>query len=111
MKTTILLLVFGSALFSINSYAQEKQTSTPSTKSIELKITGMSCAGCSKTLSNVLTEIPGVTENEVKYPGDIAVIKYDDNKVKPADIIASIKENTVFTAEIIDKKNPVKRKI
>ncbi len=114
MKTTKLIFAFGlCVLFTINSYAQDKQENSASdnTRTIEIKVTGMTCAGCNSNLSNVLTEIPGVTDNDVKYPGDIAVVKYNYEKIKPVDIVKLIEKNTTYTAEIVDKKKSGKDEI
>jgi len=114
MKTNTLLLALGfCVLFSINSLAQDQQKNSISdeTRSVELKITGMTCAGCNSNLSNVLSEMPGVTENEVKYPGDIAVVKYNSEKIEPVEIVKLIEKNTTYTAEIVDKKKSGKEKL
>jgi len=68
-------------------------------KSVTLKITGMTCAGCASHVSNTIDKIDGVLEQEVKYPGNIAVIKFDPDKTNAKDIIAAITK-TGYKAEV-----------
>lgn len=61
-------------------------------KTVTLKITGMSCAGCANSIHTALSKTDGVISDEVKYPGDIAIIKYDASKVSEKEIIAVIEK-------------------
>ena len=49
-------------------------------KIVKFKITGITCAGCSNTIYKALKEANGIIEHSVKYPGDIAIIEFDDKK-------------------------------
>lgn len=69
-------------------------------KTITLKIAGITCAGCSNTLHKALSEKKGILENEVKYPGDVAIIKYDPDKIFVKEIIATI-EKAGYKAELM----------
>jgi len=69
-------------------------------KTVEVKLTGMMCGGCASKVHKVLNETAGVLENEVKYPGDVAVVKYDPEKTDPEAIVGVIEEKTEFTAEL-----------
>jgi copper chaperone CopZ len=80
-------------------------------KTVTLKITGMSCAGCASHIHTALSKTVGVISDEVKYPGDIATVKYDASKISEKEIIAVI-EKTGYKAEVIktkDKKSISKR--
>lgn len=68
------------------------------TKTVTLKITGMTCGGCAKHVHSALSKKDGIIENEVKYPGDIATIKYNPNKITVAEIIKTI-ETTGYKAQ------------
>lgn len=61
-------------------------------KTIQVKVTGMTCAGCASGLHKVLSKQTGILENEVQYPGDVAVIKYDAAKISQAQILAVIEK-------------------
>ncbi len=69
-------------------------------KTIKLKITGMTCAGCSDHISNALKALGGVLDQYVEYPGDLATITYDPAKTNP-DAIIKVIEKTGYKAEII----------
>lgn len=74
-------------------------------KEVTLKITGMTCAGCTNHIHSALSKTNGVIKNEVKYPGNLAIIKYDASKTSVAEIIKVI-EKTGYKAEIQkDKKS------
>ena len=72
-------------------------------KTVTLKITGMSCAGCANSIHTTLSKTNGVISDEVKYPGDIAVIKYDAAKISEKEIIAVI-EQAGYKTEILKEK-------
>lgn len=63
----------------------------------------MSCAGCANSIHTALSKTDGVISDEVKYPGDIAVIKYDASKISEKEIITVI-EKTGFKAEVQKEK-------
>ncbi len=73
-------------------------------KSVTLKITGMTCAGCASHIHTALSKTEGVISDEVKYPGDVAIIKYDASKISEKEIITVI-EKAGYKAEIIKTKN------
>jgi len=76
-------------------------------KTVTLKITGMSCAGCASHIHTALSKTEGVISDEVKYPGDIATVKYDASKISEKEIIAVI-EKTGYKAEVIKTKDKKK---
>ncbi|GJM30472.1 MAG: hypothetical protein DHS20C17_31070 [Cyclobacteriaceae bacterium] len=87
---TIAFLIFCFA----TTQAQEK------VETVELKVTGMMCGGCASAVHKVLKETAGIIDNEVKYPGDVAVVKYDPEKTNPETIVGIIEEKTDFSAEL-----------
>ena len=76
-------------------------------QSVKLKITGMTCAGCSNHISNALKEVDGIIEHKVEYPGDLAIIQYDPKKKNP-DAIIKVIEQTGYKAEIIKENQKEK---
>lgn len=110
MKKNLILL---SALFLIgitqvnaqcckptNSKAQTANTTQQEGKTLILKITGMTCAGCANHVSKALKNVNGVIEQSVEYPGDVAIVKYDAAKTKPEELIKAI-EKAGYKAEAI----------
>ncbi|GEM_PF-1626640 len=73
---------------------------TEEPKTVKLKITGMTCAGCANHVSKALKNVNGVIEQSVEYPGDVAIVKYDAAKTKPEELIKAI-EKAGYKAEVI----------
>lgn len=73
-------------------------------ETVKLKITGMTCAGCASHVHKVLSNTPGVVDNAVEYPGDIAIIQYDPEKTNPELIIEAIEKETSYTAELMGEE-------
>lgn len=46
-----------------------------------IKVKGMSCQGCVRSVTNVLSELPGVEGAEVSLERGEARVRYDDSKV------------------------------
>lgn len=84
----------------VNAQTLETVLTKNESKTVTLKITGMTCAGCANHVSKALEKVDGILEEEVKFPGDIAIIKYDSDKTNEKDIIAAI-EKTGYMAEVI----------
>ncbi|WP_056934156.1 heavy metal translocating P-type ATPase [Thermococcus barophilus] len=57
---------------------------------VNIKITGMSCASCAKTIEMALKELEGVKEAKVNLATESAYIKFDESKVSITDIIRAI---------------------
>ena len=69
-------------------------------ETVEVKITGMMCGGCASKVYKVLQDTNGVIDNEVKYPGDVAIVKYNPDETTADDIVGVINEETDFSAEL-----------
>ena len=52
--------------------------------SITIEVGGMSCQGCVKNVTTVLTALPGVAEAKVSLEAGQAVVRYDAQQVSPA---------------------------
>lgn len=111
MKKYFLISIFGFALSSFQANAQccavpsNKKTIAENSnqengKTVKLKITGMTCAGCANHISKALKNVNGVIEQSVEYPGDVAIVKYDSAKTKPEELIKAI-EKAGYKAEVI----------
>jgi len=115
MKSTILisgvaLLFFaGSQVCGCGSCSQANAQTIQSPaiksepKTVTLKVTGMTCAGCANHISASLDKLDGVLKQEVKYPGDIATVKYDPEKTSEKAIIAAIEKTGQYKAEVIQE--------
>ena len=90
-----------------NDKAQIENSTLQKGKIVKLRITGMTCAGCSNHISNALNEVDGIIEYNVQYPGDLATIQYDPNRTNQEAIIKVI-EQTGYKAEVM--KDNTKKK-
>ncbi len=66
-------------------------TQAPTTKTVTLKVVGMTCGGCVLGTRTVLTRLPGVSKADVSYERGTAVVTYDPARVTVAQMIAAIK--------------------
>lgn len=111
MKKYFLMPIFAFILFSFEVNAQcchpiEQQSkldksNQQKTKTVKLKITGMTCAGCLNHISSALKKASGVIEQSVQYPGDVATIQFDTTKTNPKKLIKAI-EKVSYKAKIIN---------
>ena len=56
-------------------------TSRAATKTVTIRIKGMTCGGCATSVEKALKSTDGVQEARVSFERGKAVIKYDDQKV------------------------------
>lgn len=63
-----------------------------------IKISGMSCGGCTASVTRVLSETPGVARAEVQLSPGQATVEFDPSKVTRAALCAAI-DDAGFEAE------------
>ena len=54
-------------------------------ETVELKVEGMDCQGCVKSVTRMLSAVPGVEKVDVSLAGASAKVTYDPAKSGPAD--------------------------
>lgn len=86
------------ALLTIVAFSAGAQESAQ--KTTVLKVSGMACGECAKTVENEAKKIDGVTAAKVSQPKGEAEITYDPAKTSPAAIAKTISEKTRFKAEV-----------
>jgi periplasmic mercuric ion binding protein len=74
------------------------------TKSVTLRVKGMSCGGCANSLEKALKSTEGVQEARVSFERGKAVIKYDDQKVTVAKLRLVINSTGFFCD--VEKSSP-----
>ena len=84
--------------------AIEKPTLAEKTKTVKLKITGMTCAGCSNHVTQTLEGVKGVSKVDLEYPGDVATIEYDVKETNKEELIAEIEKINYKAEEVKDEK-------
>ena len=69
------------------------------TRTITIRVHGMTCGGCATSVENALKSTDGVEEASVNFKSGKAVIKYDDKKVTVARLREVI-NNTGFFCDV-----------
>jgi Cu+-exporting ATPase len=69
------------------------------TKSISLKIRGMTCASCATTIETALNRLEGVESANVNFATETATIEYSSNRVSPLDLRKTIRNVGYEVAE------------
>ena len=62
-------------------------TEDPTLKSVNLAVTGMTCAGCARTVERVMSKVPGVTSAAVDFELGIAIV---NGTVETSSLIAAV---------------------
>ena len=61
-------------------------------QTLTLKIDGMTCGGCVKSVTNVLQNLDGVEKAEVSLENADATISFDESKIQPAALIEAVED-------------------
>lgn len=111
MKKLLVVPMLALFLISFQTNAQSNKTesqkevvSKQDVKTVTLKVTGMTCAGCSNQVYNALKKVDGVLEQLVEYSEDKAVVTFNP-KLTTVEIIIEAINETPFTASIIKNKS------
>lgn len=59
---------------------------------LTLKVEGMTCAMCVKTIETALRELPGVKEARANLNSESVYVKFDESDVRLNEIISTIEE-------------------
>ena len=62
-----------------------------------ITIGGMSCGGCVKNVTGVLTALPGVVRSDVSLEQGRAVVEFDPEQVDRSELVEAV-ENAGFDA-------------
>ena len=57
-----------------------------------IRIGGMSCEGCVRNISGVLTALAGVDRAEISLSAQEGVVSFDSAKVSRAELVAAIED-------------------
>ena len=61
-------------------------------QTLTLKIDGMTCGGCVKSVTTVLENLEGVEKAEVSLENADAIISFDESKIQPAALIEAVED-------------------
>ena len=57
-----------------------------------LKVTGMTCGGCTSAVTRALVAVDGVHNVNVSFAGGEAKVDFDENMTSPEKLIAAVQE-------------------
>ena len=98
MRTVLATMGFV-AIIVLAASASQKDQNTESPKVCTLKVSGMFCGACAKTVEKTVKKVDGVKAAKVSQPDGRAEITYDPAKTSPDAIAAAINQKTSFKAE------------
>ena len=116
--TAILVVIGGGILLQIPRQADERMTDTAAAagtdeaqlaqptvqdvagpyRTVNLEVTGMTCASCETTARVAVEQIEGVTEADFSYPDGTGTVRYDTTLTSQAVIIAELERATGYRA-------------
>lgn len=100
---TILMLAFPSysGIFYPNTEKQIMVVDKSDITTTEFKVSGMTCAGCEKTVNYEVNKLFGIVTSKVSYDDKNAIIEFDKTKTNEAEIEKAI-NSTGY--RVLDKK-------
>jgi Cu+-exporting ATPase len=62
------------------------------TETLNLRVRGMTCGNCARTVERTLAGTPGVTKALVELQGERAIVEYDPELVKPEVLANAVRD-------------------
>ena len=72
---------------------------------ISLSLSGMHCASCAGIIERSLKKLPGVTQANVNFAAEKALVVFDETKLSVEDLINAVKK-AGYKATLVDEKDP-----
>ena len=91
------IVVLGLMVTGLNAAAigdENKKTTT-------IKVSGMSCSYCAKTVEECISSEVGVASVKLDLAIGLATVTYDENKTSPETISKKVKNETYFDSEVV----------
>ena len=85
----------------IDSNAQSENATQQESKTLKLKITGMTCAGCEENVNHEVNKLTGIIKTNVSYDNGNAIIEFDRTQTDIQEIEKAI---TKTGYSVTDKK-------
>lgn len=70
-------------------------------KRAEFKISGMTCASCEELVMYEVNKLEGIVSSKVSYASGIAIVEFDEQKIKVRDIEIAINSTGYKVVEIL----------
>lgn len=68
---------------------------------MKLKISGMSCTHCVRTVTQALEQVEGVKSAQVDLPGGRATVEYADGRTQALQLVGAVMDEGYIAEEII----------
>jgi periplasmic mercuric ion binding protein len=109
MKKLMFVLTFLLCGWAAQQVTAQTKTATAesNTQTVRFKVTGMTCGGCANHVSTALGKVNGVLSEDVEYPGDLAVVKYDPAKTDEKALIAAVEKGGYKAAVLKDENTAI----
>lgn len=91
-------------LIVITMLALSMSTTLAATRTVTLRVEGMTCGGCATSVEKALKATDGVMDVRVSFERGRAVIKYNDQKVT-VEKLREVIQSTGFFCEVETKKS------
>lgn len=101
MKNALLIFILAVFLFACNQTSQKTEKSTvnvAAVKTLELRVSGMTCEGCENTIESALTNLDGVVSAEALHVDGLTTVSFDTTIVN-ADLLSQTINNLGYKVE------------
>lgn len=109
-KVFSLLVFVGCLNLSLLTLAEAKKSKASQTKTVALKLSGLTCGGCVRNVTKKLKSIQGVLAAKVTLKPMRAVVSYNAKKCNPKQMIQAIKKSGYGAKVAEPKAVPGKKK-
>jgi len=92
-------LIIGIGINSNQIFASGKGESDK--KTTVIKISGLSCKHCAKTVEKSLTSAEGVESVKLDLDSGLATVTYDKQSTNPEKIASTVEKETYFDSEVV----------
>ena len=84
------VLICGCFCKTASAQSKEEPFGNANTKVVELKVTGMTCQGCSEHVNHALDAVPGVLEHITSYEQGTSLVKFDAAKATKENLVQAV---------------------
>ncbi|MCK6639008.1 MAG: cation transporter [Bacteroidia bacterium] len=70
---------------------------------LNLKITGMTCGHCERSVANEIKALDGIASVQVNHNSGTGIVVFNDAMVSVSQIIAAVEETGIYHAEALQQ--------
>jgi copper chaperone CopZ len=106
--SAIILTACNSTISDKTSTDGKNEVNVAAVKTIELRVTGMTCEGCENTVKEAVNKVEGVTSTEASYTQELTKISYDSTMTSPEQLTTVINDLGYKVEGLAVNNNPGK---